>query len=75
MEIYGFILYSILCMVGQPKLTLACTVMAIKHDRTKNTGEGVVDRTATVIWVAVLPQGAPIWLFGVCFQLQMFILP
>ena len=47
-------------MVGQPKLTLPCTVRAIKHDRTKNTGEGVVDRTAPGIWVAVLPQGAPI---------------
>ena len=26
-------------MVGQPKLTLPCTVRAIKHDRTKNTGK------------------------------------
>ena len=33
-------------MVGQPKLTLPCTVRVIKHDITKNTGEGVVDRTA-----------------------------
>ena len=36
-------------MVGQPKLTLPCTVRA----RTKNTGEGVVDRTAPSIWVAL----------------------
>ena len=26
-------------MVGQPRLTLPCTVRAIKHDRTKNTGK------------------------------------
>ena len=61
-------------MVGQPKLTLPCTVWAIKHDITKNTGEGVVDRTAPGIRVAVLPQGAPRWLFGVFLLLQMFIL-
>ena len=61
-------------MVGQPKLTLPCTVRAIKHDITKNTGEGVVDRTAPGIRVAVLPQGAPRWLFGVFLLLQMFIL-
>ena len=74
-------------MVGQPKLTLPSTVRAIKHDITKNTGEGVVDRTALGIRVAVLPQGAPRWLFGVFFTaanvhpfkvvgtlLQMFIL-
>ena len=61
-------------MVGQPKLTLPCTVRAIKHDITRNTGEGVVDRTGPGIRVAVLPQGAPRWLFGVFLLLQMFIL-
>ena len=45
-------------MVGQPKLTLPFTVWAIKHDIIKNTGEGVVDRTAPGIRVAVLPQSA-----------------
>ena len=62
-------------MVGQPKLTLPCTVKAIKHDRTKNTGDGFVDQTAPGILMAVLPQGAPRWLFGVFLLLQMFILP
>ena len=60
-------------MDGQPKLTLPCTVRTIKYDRTKNTGEGVVDRTAPGIWVAVLPQGAPRWLFGVFLLLQMVV--
>ena len=55
------------------KLTLPYTVRAIKHDITKNTGEGVVDRTAPGIRVAVLPQGAPRWLFWVFLLLQMFI--
>ena len=36
---------------------------------------GRSERNAPGIWVAVLPQGAPIWLFGVCFLLQKFILP
>ena len=62
-------------MVGQPKLTLPCTVRLIKYDRTKNTGEEVVDRTAPGIWVTVLPQGASRWLFGVFLLLQMCILP
>ena len=62
-------------MVGQPKLTLPCTVKAIKHDRTKNTGDGFVDQTAPGILMDVLPQGAPRWLFGVFLLLQMFILP
>ena len=61
-------------MVGQSRLTLPYTARAIKHDKTKTTGERVVDRTAPGVWVAVLPQGAPRWLFGVFLLLQMFIL-
>ena len=74
-------------MVRQPKLTLPCTVRAIKHDKTKNTGEGVVDRTAPGIRVAVLPHGCTKMTFWGIFTaanvhpfmvvgtlLQMFIL-